>query len=182
MAASAEAGEVVGKMAKVLIIIAPENYQDKEFEETKEVIEKAGYQVEVASKYKGLAEGKLGGSYQVDKALREVVVDNYDGLVFIGGPGAAIYINDEEAHQIARIANSENKAVGAICMAPSILANAGILTGRRVTVFPSEEDNLRAKGAEIISSDVTVDGKIVTGSGPYAAKEFAYAFLDTLVK
>jgi len=72
--------------------------------------------------------------------------------------------------------------VGAICMAPSILANAGILTGRRVTVFPSEEDNLRAKGAEIISSYVTVDGKIVTGSGPYAAKEFAYAFLDTLVK
>ncbi len=169
-------------MAKILMIIAPDKYQDKEFEVPKKIIEEAGHQVEVASMYKGLAKGKLGGSYQVDLSIREVVVDNYAGILFVGGPGAVIYLENSDAHHIVRIAAETNKAIGAICMAPSILANAGVLSGYKVSAFPSEEQNLRNKGAEIMSSDVTLDRKIVTGSGPYAAREFGFRFVEAINK
>lgn len=167
-------------MAKVLIIIAPENYQDKELAIPKKILEQAGHQVIVASKYKGEARGQLGGVCKVDLSLPEIVVDNFNGVIFVGGAGASIYIDDEEAQQIARLANDLGKAIGAICIAPSILANAGILEGKKASVFPSEEENLRQKGAEIMSSDVTIDGKIVTASGPYAATDFGYKFLEAL--
>jgi len=167
-------------MAKVLMIIAPENYQDKEFNTAKKILEQAGHQVFVASKYKGEATGQLGGVCKVGLSLPEILVDEYNGIIFVGGAGASIYIDDEEAHQIARLANDLGKAIGAICVAPSILANAGILEGKKASVFPSEEENLRQKGAEILSSDVMVDGKIVTASGPYAAADFGYKFLEAL--
>ena len=162
------------------MMVAPENYQDKEFEIPKKIIEEAGHQVIVGSKYKGKATGKLGGSVEVEVTLREVVVDQYDGIIFVGGPGAACYVDDDEAHQLVRLASSIGKAVGAICIAPTILANAGILSGVKISIFPSEEDNARSKGAEIISADVTVDRNIVTGSGPYAAEEFGHRFLEAL--
>jgi len=167
-------------MGKVLLIIAPENFQDKEFSVPKKIIEEAGHQIEVAAKYKGEARGQQGTTCQVEKSLMEIAVDGYDGVLLVGGAGAVTYFEDQNVHQIVRYANDCNKAIGAINIAPSILANAGILSGRRASVFPSQEENLREKGAELMSSDVTLDGKIVTASGPYAVEEFAYKFVEAL--
>ena len=164
------------------MIIAPESFDAKEFKICKQTIEKAGHQVDVAARYKGEAKSNKEDTYQVTIGIREVKMEEYQGILFIGGSGAAIYLNDDEAHILVRIASDIGQAIGAINIAPSILANAGILSGRKASVFPSEEENMRAKGAELMSSDVTVDGKIVTASGAYAAEEFARHFVEALNK
>lgn len=63
---------------------------------------------------------------------------------------------------------------------PGILANAGVLKGKKATVFPSEEDTLANGGALRTRQNVVVDGKIVTAPGPQAAQEFAEALAKLL--
>jgi len=154
------------------MMVAPKNFRDEELFKPKEVLENTGTQITIASKDVTEALGMLGGKVKVDKNLSEVNVDEYDAVIFIGGSGSAIYFNDSLALELAKKAYENNKFIGAICIAPSILANAGILQGKKATAFSSEAENLRTKGARYTGENVTVDGKIITASGPQAAKEF----------
>lgn len=158
------------------MIIAPENFRDEECFIPKERFEKEGAKVVVASKKAGTCKGMLGG--EIEAIAYEVDVPEYDAVVFVGGSGADVYFDDVHAHSIAREAYDLDKVLGAICIAPSTLANAGLLQGKKATCYASEKGNLEAKGAEFTGETVTVDGKIVTGNGPRAAKEFA----DEIVK
>jgi protease I len=74
----------------------------------------------------------------------------------------------------------QNKIVGAICIAPVTLANAGILSGKRAAVSISERQQLADKGAECTFKDVQRDGNIITASGPPAAKGFGEAIAEAL--
>ena len=167
-------------MARILMVIAPADFRDEELFRPKEVFEKKGFQVTVASKEIGRAEGMLGGTAQVDKRIESVDTDEYDAVVFVGGSGASIYFDDETALKIARKAESSKKVVGAICIAPSILANAGVLKGKNATCYPSEKENLSAKGAKYTGNGVTMDGRIVTADGPKSAEEFGIKIAELL--
>ena len=70
--------------------------------------------------------------------------------------------------------------LGAICVAPVILARAGVLAGRRATVFPSERSVLLARKALPQKQDVVIDGKVVTASGPAHAASFGQALVQLL--
>jgi protease I len=165
---------------KILMIVAPEDFRDEECFEPKTVFEKNKAEVTIASKGVKEAKGKLGGKIRVDVDISEVEINDYDAVVFVGGPGAAEYFEDGTALAIAKEAYDSGKVVAAICIAPSILANAGILKGKRVTVFASEKDNIISKGADYTGQAVTVDGRIVTASGPAAAEEFGKAIVSAL--
>ena len=167
-------------MGKVLMIIAPRNFRDEELFHTKEELERLGNSITIASKSKETAIGMLGGTVTPDLTLDEVNVDDYDAVVFVGGTGSSIYFNDSRAHEIARSANEKGKIVAAICIAPSTLANAGILSGKRVTSYPSEENNLRSKGAVYTGSRVEKDGNIITADGPGSAREFGRRIAESL--
>ena len=84
-----------------------------------------------------------------------------------------LIVNDTKALDIAIQASQKGKVIGAICIAPSRLANAGLLRDKKATAFPSEKENLESKGAKYTGDPVTKDGKIVTGKGPEAAQKFA---------
>lgn len=157
---------------KILMIVAPKDYRDEEFEHPKEILKQNGYQITVSSKDTETAYGALGGWTSVGIDISKVDAKDYDASLFIGGPGANIYFKDPTAHKIVNDAYASDKVIGAICIAPSILANAGILKNKKATAFPSEKDNLEKAGAQFTGEKVTVDGKIVTASGPDAAKEF----------
>ncbi len=101
-------------------------------------------------------------------------------MVFVGGPGAAVYLNDKDILNLAKAAEKKGKIIGAICIAPSILANAGILGRKKATCFPSEAQNLEGRGAIYTRDDVTVYGNIVTADGPMAARKFAEAIVELL--
>lgn len=177
-----ETEEVGIKMekSKILMVLAPQDFRDEEYQKPRQILEQAGGEITVASKGVSEARGLLGAKAKVDKNLNEVKADDYDAVVFIGGPGASIYFDDQQALSLAEAAYNSGKIVGAICIAPSVLANAGLLQGKRATAFSSEKDNLTAKGAQYTGESATVDGKIITANGPGAAEEFGKKLVEAL--
>jgi len=165
---------------KVLMIIAEKDFRDEELKEPRRILEAAGMKVTLASTSLGKARGMLGYEVQPDVLLKDVKVEEYDAVVFVGGSGSSQYWNDALAHKIANEAYSQGKLVGAICIAPVTLANAGLLEGKKATVWPSEAGKLEAKGAEYTGRPVERDGRIITGSGPQAAEEFGRTLLSAL--
>lgn len=170
--------DVEGK--SVLMVIAPEDFRDEEFQKPKEVFEELKMKVTVASKGVKAATGMLGAKADIDKDVSAVNADEYDAVVFIGGKGASVYFEDETVLSLAKDAHEKGKVVGAICIAPSILANAGVLEGKKATCFGSESSNLQEQGAEYTGSAVEVDGKIITASGPDAAEDFGRKVAEAL--
>lgn len=159
-------------MAKVLLIIPPEQFRDEELFETKEELERAGCQTVIASTIAGACAGMLGGRASSDLTLNRVQPDDYEAVVFIGGLGSRLYFHNEKAWQLAQEMHRRGKLVAAICLAPVILANAGLLAGKKATVAGSEANTIESRGAQYTGAGVTVDGQIVTGNGPKSARLF----------
>ena len=164
----------------VLMVVASNNFRDEEYREPAEALARAMAGVVVASSSKHECTGMLGYKITPDLLLSEVDLSKYAAVVFIGGSGAVEYFEDPTAQKLARDALAQGKLVGAICIAPSILANAGLLKGKRATCFSSEKANLTTKGAEFVGEGVVRDGKIITADGPSSAKAFANAMSEAL--
>ncbi|MBI5071614.1 DJ-1/PfpI family protein [Candidatus Falkowbacteria bacterium] len=165
---------------KVLMVIAQKDFRDEEFFEPREVFIKNGTEVKVASQKLTEARGRLGGTTIPDVTIGEAEAQDFAAVIFVGGPGAAVYLNDSAAHKLARDFYAAGKIVAAICLGPSILANAGLLRGVRATCTPSEQENLKMRGAEYTGAPVEVDGKIVTACGPEASREFGKKIVELL--
>ncbi len=165
---------------RILMIIASKDFRDEELFHTMEVVEEDGGKVTVASTTLEPITGMLGATATAEVLLSNVDVEDYDAIVFIGGFGSQQYFNDATAHSVAMKAVEHGKVLGAICIAPSTLANAGLLKGVKATCYESERQNLIRNGAQYTGNSVTTDGDIVTGNGPEAAKEFGKALVDRL--
>jgi len=132
-------------------------------------------EVVLGSSEAGSCTGSLGGTETANIALKDVIVDDYDCIAFIGGPGASAFIGDPEALRIAQETVRADKPLGAICIAPLILAKARVLDGRKATVWDSggkQVAELEKYDVQYTGDSVTVDGQIVTANGPAAAQEF----------
>lgn len=165
---------------KVLMIIASDQFRDEEYKVPRQILEEAGCNITVASSSTNKSIGSLGMVVTPDITIEKVQVSNYHAIVFVGGMGAEEYFNNNYAHQIALEAMNSNLVVAAICIAPSILANAGVLEGKRATSYPSEHDNLISKRSICTKADVERDGLIITASGPHAAQKFGETILEAL--
>lgn len=159
-------------MAKVVLVIAHKNFRDEELFDTRKEIEHDGHQTVVASTSLDEAVGMKGGKAHPKLLLNDIDESDFDAIVFVGGSGASAYFNNQKALALAKEFSEAGKVVAAICIAPSILANAGLLKGRKATAYPSEAKNLSSKGAEFLKEKVVVDNKLVTASGPEAASDF----------
>jgi protease I len=160
-------------MASVLIVVPQDRFSDEELFETLEELERAGHLTSIASSQRGTCFGVLGGSVDAQEALSWVDMNAYDAVVFVGGPGAVSLFWDEDAARVAREMDRASKAIGAICLAPMVLATCGILRGRRATVVRSESDALEAEGATYAGTGVLVDGNVVTADDPAHTGELA---------
>ena len=162
-------------MSKALIILAHSGYQDIEYAGTREGLENAGNEIVIGAVDTGTCTGSLGGNEEATVALRDVKVTDYSHIAYIGGPGAVLLATDPDALKIANEAYRKEIPLGAICIAPTILAKAQGLEGKRATVWNgdgAQQEVLETYGAEFTGEAVTIDGKIVTGNGPDAAIEF----------
>ena len=164
---------------KVLMVLAPEKFRDEEYFIPRQVLEGYGIKVFTTSNKKESVSIIEQKKVTVDVLLEDATTD-YDAIIFVGGPGAAGYFNDPIALDLVKDFYEENKVVAAICIAPTILANAGVLKGKKATVWPSESKNLKSKGATYTSQPVTQDGRIITANGPDAAKDFAETIVQAL--
>jgi protease I len=168
------------RLGKILMIIAPKDFRDEEYLIPHQIFNQGGFEVEVASKEVTEAIGMFNTKVKIDKDVSQVNLDDYQGIVFVGGKGASIYFNDPIALNLAKKSFAKGKVIGAICIAPSILANAGILKNKKATAYPTEQSNLNQQGALYTNEAVTIDDKIITGQGPKAAQEFAKKILSAL--
>lgn len=157
---------------KAVFVIAQNNFHDTELLSPKAVLDQRKIITKIASLTKEPAKGKLGGVIKPDLSLDEIKVADFDALVFIGGRGSIDYFENDTALNLVKDFQKNGKILGAICLAPTILANAGALIGKTVTATSSQEENLKNKGAEYTGMPVEVDGRVVTAKGPDAAQEF----------
>ena len=166
-------------MRTALLVIASVGFQDHELQGTRQALLDHGFDVLLASTSIGACTGKYGSREQATIALQDIDVTAYDCIAFIGGPGAAALAEHSDALRVARETLQAKKPLGAICIAPLILAAAGVLQGKRAIVWDdgngTQKAMLVSAGATVIDQPVVVDGLIVTGSGPAAAGEFGRA-------
>jgi protease I len=167
---------------RIVMIIAPQNFRDEELIHTREELERAGGNVTVASTTTSTAKGMFGATANPDITIDQVQVDDYDAVVFVGGSVSEVYFNNPTAIDIAKETVSKNKLLTAICIAPSILANANLLQGKRATVWAGDKyiNILRSKGANYTGEQVTQDGRIITANGPEAARKFGQTIIQNL--
>ncbi|MEI6631831.1 MAG: DJ-1/PfpI family protein [bacterium] len=168
-------------MQKAVMVIAHDGFRDEEFLEPKEVLEASGIEVSVASSSLLEASGKLGAKVKPDLLVKDIDVGSFAAVIFVGGAGASEYWDDPHAQRLAREASDSGKVLAAICIAPVTLARAGVLKGRRATVWPSEAAALQSAGADYTGSAVQRDGNIITASGPVAAREFAEKIVQAVL-
>lgn len=166
----------------ILVIVAPQDFRDEELTEPVNALERAGHRVTLASRAPGPCRGVNGLEVEATLALASATAQAFDGVVFVGGPGARVFFEDPQAHRLAREFEADHKLVAAICIAPAILARAGVLRGRRATVFKSEQAALREGGAELQPADVVADGLLVTASGPRHAAAFGQRLVQRLAR
>ena len=170
---------------RVVIIISFEDFRDAEYFITRETLERVGIKVRTASNKKGVAIGADGGELNVNLLISNIKVADFDGVVFVGGPGCLKNLDNESSYNLIKEVVAQNKVLASICISPIILAKSGVLEGKKATVWSSK---LNKKPVKILKKhralyrvdSVVVDGKIITANGPLAAYKFGEAIIETL--
>jgi 4-methyl-5(b-hydroxyethyl)-thiazole monophosphate biosynthesis len=113
-----------------------------------------------------------------DVLFEEVDYSTIDMIVLPGGLPGANNLNDHTGlgKQILDF-HKNGKPLGAICAAPLVFGNLGILKNQKATCFPGFENQL--VGAEVTGAEVETSGKIVTGKGAGVAIKFALKIVET---
>ena len=105
---------------------------------------------------------------------------NFDMLILPGGPGTKNYRAREDFMSYVRKHYDCGKKIGAICAAPLILGELGILDGKRAVCFPGVEPELRSFAVEITDAPVVTDGSVTTSRSAATALPFSLALLEFL--
>ncbi|MCG8335607.1 MAG: DJ-1/PfpI family protein [Proteobacteria bacterium] len=179
---SAETQKPVSALSnkKVVMIIGNQMFHDLEFKELNTIFKREGVEVVIASS--SLSEAVGMGMYKLrvkpDMVIRDIDVKDYDAIVFIGGPGAHEFTSNHVAHRIAKESVKLGKILAAIQLAPEILANAGVLKGKKAVAYLSY--NIKAKDAIVTDKMVERDGNLITARSQGAASEFGEAIIAAL--
>lgn len=168
---------------KAVFVIAFKNFRDEEYFQPKEVLERAGFEVITVSTEIGMAQGTEGGEVDITTTVDQIKIDEFDVIIFVGGQGMLKNVENKRVHHLAQQASKSGKLIGAICIAPIVLAKAGVLEGKKATVWASALDRrpvqaLIEEGAIYENKPIVVDGKIVTASGPQVARQFGEKIVE----
>jgi len=165
-------------MASAVIVVLAEGFEEAEAVTTIDILRRGGVDVKVL----GLSDIDVVGAHEIlvraDGLLAEFTGE-CDGIVLPGGmPGTSHLADSQLVLDTVRRFNEQGHLCAAICAAPSVLAKAGILKGRRATCYPRFEGRL---GGAIVTSDpVVVDLNIITSRGVDTSIPFALAIVEYL--
>jgi protease I len=169
-------------MKKVVFLTAPNTFRDEEYYKPKEVLENADIEVVTASTKIGELTGKFGFKTVSTLLIGDIIPNNFNAIVYIGGAGSSTFFDNEKALNLAREFFKLNKVVASICIAGVILANSGILKDKKATVFVDGKDTLINKGATYTAASLEIDGNIITANGPDIAEDFGKAVLKAITR
>ena len=170
-------------MAKVYVFLA-DGFEDVEALIPVDVLRRGGVEVVTVSTTEfPLVESAHGVNIEADIQFEQGDYTDADLLMLPGGmPGASNLFAHEGVCKAVLAQAAAGKKVAAICAAPAVvLAQLGILEGKKATCYPGFEQSLKENGAQYTGDLVTVDGNITTGEGPAAAFPYAYELLSQLV-
>src|SRR3954453_14697755 len=153
-------------------ILAADGVERVELEEPRQAVEDAGAQGELLSIHDGEIAARNNdledaGTFTVDRLVADASVDDYDALLLPGGTVNPDKLRmDQRAVDFVREFFNSGKPVAAICHGPWTLVEAGVLSGRRITSFPSLRTDLRNGGAHVVDEEVVVDDGLVSSRSP----------------
>jgi protein deglycase len=167
-------------MAKALVFLAT-GFEEIETVTIVDVLRRANIDVTVAGLTPNIIEGAHAMKIAPDKSIDDVKVDDFDAIVVPGGnPGYKNLRNDPRVIGIIKKAFNSDKLVAAICAAPAVLSDAGVLEGKSCTIYPGMENELENGGGKPKQDMIVVDGNIITSRGPATALPFALKLAERL--
>jgi 4-methyl-5(b-hydroxyethyl)-thiazole monophosphate biosynthesis len=160
----------------VLVPLA-EGFEEIEAMTVVDVLRRAGIKVVTAGLPGTIVQGSRNVKVIADTKLEDIVEKDFDALVLVGGsPG---YSNLSKSNKILKIVGDyhrDGKLVAAICGAPTVLAEAGILTNIKATVYPGLEKYIPKPRSE----RVLLEGNVMTSQAPGTAMEFSLKLVEYL--
>jgi len=168
-------------MARVLIPLAT-GCEELEAVTLIDLLRRAGITVITASLTdQQQVKASRGVRLTAETTLDRVIHDDFDMLVLPGGmPGAANLNDDPRIHAMIKKLNLNNKAIGAICAAPMVLAHSGLLNGKTATCYPGMLNKEDWPEISLEDKGVVIDGNVLTSRGPGTAMDFALAIIEFL--
>lgn len=167
-------------MAGVVMFFA-DGFEEIEGLTVVDVLRRAGVPVTTVSIKDGdaLVDGSHGIRLYADELFQNVDFSRFDAVVLPGGlPGTTYLMEHEGVNRIIRQYAADGKLVAAICAAPGVLGEAGLLKGKKASVYPGFEGHLH--GADYVKNEVVTDGNLITAPGMGKALEFSFAVLAYL--
>ena len=165
-------------MAKVLIPLA-DGCEELEAVTIIDLLRRAGIAVTTAGLKPGIVKASRGVQLVPDVTLDVALQDRYDMVVLPGGmPGATHLKDDPRILGLVKQMAADGRYTAAICAAPMVLAEAGVLAGKRATSYPGFLDGL--PGVKVSAEAVVQDGTVLTSRGPGTAMDFALALIEAL--
>jgi protease I len=172
---------------KRIAVLATDMFEQVELVKPRTALDDAGAETELVS----LEEGEIQGfnhydkadTFPVDKAVADVSADDYDALLLPGGVGNPDTLRmDEDAVAFVRSFVDAGKPVAAICHAPWMLVEAGVVRGRTLTSFPSIKTDVKNAGGNWVDQEVVLDGSVVTSRSPADIPAFNEQMLEEFAK
>ena len=156
---------------KTVAILATNGFEESELSEPKKALEEAGAEVHIVSlesgEIKGWSDDNWSNSYKVDKTLSDVSQKDYNALMLPGGQiNPDVLRKNKNAVSFVKSFFENHKPVAAICHAPWLLAEAGVLKGRKITSYDSIKTDMINAGANWVDEEVVVDAGLVTSRSP----------------
>jgi protease I len=161
--------ELQGK--KIAFLTANEGVEQVELTKPWAAVQDAGAEAELLAPEAGRVQAfnhlDKGDTFEVDRVVGSAEASEYDGLVLPGGVANPDQLRTkEEALEFVRSFFESGKPVGVICHGPWTLIDAGVISGRTLTSWPSLQTDLRNAGAEWVDEEVHVDQGLVTSRKP----------------
>ena len=167
-------------MAKILVPLA-EGCEELEAVTIIDILRRAGIKVIAAGLQPGIVKASRGTQLMPDMTLDAALQSEFDMIVLPGGmPGAKHLKEDPRILSLLKKMAGENKYTAAICAAPTVLAEAGLLKGKKATSYPGFLDKMALPDTHYLTDAVVRDGKVLTSRGPGTAMDFALALVEVL--
>ncbi len=167
-------------MASVLVPLA-QGCEELEAVTIIDLLRRAGIEVVSAGLDAEPVRASRGTVLIPDTTLDAALEREYDMVVLPGGlPGADHLDRDPRIHDLLQRMAGAGRYTAAICAAPKVLANAGILEGKRATSFPGVLAETGFPVADVLEAPVVTDGNVITSRGPGTAMDFALELVQTL--
>lgn len=165
-------------MMKTIFVFLADGFEEIEAITPIDVLRRAGLNVQTVSVMEEqIVAGAHGIPVVADKMFADIHLEDAEMLLLPGGlPGATNLDAHQGLSDMIMAFASEGKALAAICAAPLVFGNRGLLQGKKATCYPGFESYLT--GAEYTAALVEIDGNFITAKGPGAAMDFAFAIVE----